>query len=151
MILTNTQDFVLLLDSKITDKACNTTKRLNFETSVKHALFLKSELKLEMFVPCDEDGSVLEEPIISEHLLDRFSQQPVKSENTPEAYRYRKAKKRVLFKGFENHKIEDFKKYLKITNNELRTNGVFSRVEHLVNNVVVYPIELTEAGIKQFM
>ena len=28
----------------------------------KYAKFLKKPLKLEMFVPCDEDGNILEEP-----------------------------------------------------------------------------------------
>ena len=28
----------------------------------KYATFLKQPLKLEMFVPCDEDGNVLEKP-----------------------------------------------------------------------------------------
>ena len=31
-----------------------------------YATFLKLPLKLEMFVPCDEDGNVLEEPIFHE-------------------------------------------------------------------------------------
>ena len=75
------------------DQICN--KIFNYTN------FLKQPLNLGMFVPCDEDGNVLEEPIVSEHLLDRFSQQPVKDENTPEAYRYRKAKEKVLFEGFK--------------------------------------------------
>lgn len=66
----------------------------------RYADFLKQPLKKGMFVPCDLDGNVLDEPIISEFLLDRFSKEPIKSKNIPEAYEYRKAKERVLFKGW---------------------------------------------------
>ena len=86
----------------LSDKVKST---LEYEQSYKmirsYANFLKQPLKLEMFVPYDDEGNVLEEPIVSEHLLDRFSQQPIKDENTPEAYRYRKAKEKVLFEGFK--------------------------------------------------
>ena len=48
---------------------------------INYANFLKQNLKLEMFVPCDDDGNILEEINI-----------------------YEKAKEKVLFKGFSMNK-----------------------------------------------
>lgn len=62
--------------------------------------FLSKDVKKGMFIPCDEDDNVLEEPIISEYLLDRPNGTPIKSKNTPDAYKFRKGKERVLFEGW---------------------------------------------------
>ena len=48
--------------------------------------FLKQPLTLGMFVPCDENGNVLEEPL----LLPSY-----------ELDKYRKAKEKVIFDGFD--------------------------------------------------
>ncbi len=61
------------------------------DTVVNYATFLKQPLKLEMFVPCDEDGNVLEEPII------RFDG----GYDIDEVEIYQQSKERVLFEGFE--------------------------------------------------
>ena len=61
---------------------------------INYANFLKQPLELCMFVPCDEDGNVLEEPRPQEgdngnwNYQARFNQ-------------YQQAKERVLFEGFE--------------------------------------------------
>jgi hypothetical protein len=54
----------------------------------KYADVLKQPLKLGMFVPCDEDGNVLEEPTPEDILYD---------DNIYE--QYQQAKERVLFEG----------------------------------------------------
>ena len=70
------------------------TSQLHYELRCikKYAKFLKQEIKLEMFVPCDEDGNVLGEPYNDGNgdnyfgvLLDE----------------YQKAKEKVLFEGFD--------------------------------------------------
>ena len=61
-----------------------------------YAKFLKQPLKLEMFVPCDEDGNVLEEPQMR---LERnsFDEEDM-DYDAQELYDYIKAKEKVLFK-----------------------------------------------------
>ena len=54
--------------------------------------FLKQPLKLEMFVPCDEDGDILEEPEDYEQRLPNMM-----TEYNDEIYRYEQAKEKVLF------------------------------------------------------
>ena len=63
-------------------KSIKTTKEI-FE----YANFLKQPLKLEMFIPCDEDGNVLITPTEFNPIY--WSEQ------------YAKAKEKVLFDGFE--------------------------------------------------
>lgn len=65
----------------------------------KYANFLKQPLKLEMFVPCDADGNVLEKP--EEHF-------PTGNNNLEEQIfakqkQYQKAKEKVLFEGWFIH------------------------------------------------
>lgn len=54
----------------------------------RYASFLSKPLTLGMFVPCDEDGNVLEEPIETIGGVELYNEQ------------YQQAKKRVLFEGF---------------------------------------------------
>jgi len=68
----------------------NNKQRLNkYSEIVCYAKFLKQPLKLEMFVPCDEDGNVLTQcKEICACECDKIKN-------------YRKAKEKVLFEGFE--------------------------------------------------
>ena len=72
-----------------------------FNSLEKYATFLRQPLKLEMFVPCDEDGDILEEPEDYEQRLPNMM-----TEYNDEIYRYEQAKEKVLFEGF---KIYDYK------------------------------------------
>ena len=63
---------------------------------VDYANFLKQPLKLEMFIPCDDDGSFLEQPLFKDYsgvLPDINYKDALK--------RYKKALSKVIFKGFE--------------------------------------------------
>ena len=78
-----------------------TTLAESFQRCVTYAKFLKQPLKLEMFVPVNEDGNILQEPeefkewIKSDHYFNA-------SESvTHQCRRYKKAKEKVLFKGFD--------------------------------------------------
>ena len=57
----------------------------------KYANFLKQPLKLEMFVPCDEDGNVLED-ITGQGMIPFYVEK---------AHRFLTAKEKVLFEDFE--------------------------------------------------
>ena len=52
-----------------------------------YSKFLKQPLELWMFVPCDDNGNVLKEPIINDSI---------------KIWTYQQAKERCLFEGFEN-------------------------------------------------
>ena len=73
-----------------------------FNSLEKYAKFLKQPLKLEMFVPCDDEGIVLEEPKIEEEYVDEHTTQIFAQYQ----YDLDKAKEKVLFEGF---KIYDYK------------------------------------------
>ena len=73
-----------------------------FNSLEKYATFLRQPLKLEMFVPCDEEGNVLEEPKIEEEYVDEHTTQIFAQYQ----YDLDKAKEKVLFEGF---KIYDYK------------------------------------------
>lgn len=68
--------------------------RTNFDN------FLKQPLKLEMFVPCDEDGNVLEEIVFSEQVHIYLNYQE-KQDYVKRCDVYKKAKEKVLFEDCE--------------------------------------------------
>ena len=111
-----------------------------------------------MFVPCDEDGNVLEEPKIEDYFDDgfnlEFNQKHFKDVVLKEYY---KAKEKVLFKGFyyqSNFSKKQNKLYEYIRN---KHPHVFS-FEQINNSTVEslligykkeFLITLTETAIKQ--
>ena len=87
----------------------NVGNRENYPTHEKalswiynYATFLKKPLKLEMFVPCDDEGNILEEPKIEEEDIDEHTTQIFAQYQ----YDFDKSKEKVLFEGF---KIYDYK------------------------------------------
>lgn len=87
-------DFVLKLTEQDEYSATEILDR--FADISRYAKFLKQPLKLEMFIPCDDKGNVLEY-----FPIHRFA-------DNPEKYRqYKKAKEKVLFENVntsKNHK-----------------------------------------------
>ena len=62
----------------------------------KYAQFLKQPIKLEMFLPCDKDGNILQEP------TDQY--------NTPQYYEaemfeYQNAQEKVIFKNVNRRRL----------------------------------------------
>ena len=98
-----------------------------------YAKFQKQPLKLEMFVPCDEDGNVLEEPKIEEEYVDEHTTQIFAQYQ----YDLDKAKEKVLF---ENIPISQAKWLV----------NYFSTIEYLsdISNTIT-PIYLNNNAIKQ--
>lgn len=78
---------ILLANKEITYNECGLR-------ILKYANFLKQPLKLGMFVPCDKDGSVLEEP--SHFELYKLGIAPDESQII-ECGIYEKAKNKILF------------------------------------------------------
>ena len=94
MKLISMTDFVLEIDKN--------DKRLNrkYYAIISYANFLKTPLNLGMFVPCDENGNVLNDP----GLFPSF-----------ELEQYRKAKDKVIFPNFE---LTQQSTYFILTHNE---------------------------------
>lgn len=106
-------DFILqkgkkgILPLSITDVFKQGAKRTN-EIFI-YAKFLKQPLKLEMFVPCDEDGNVFQLPKVC-----------ICTDSCSLCKKYQKEKEKVLFEGFEF-----FDKHENGLNNMLGNYGVF--------------------------
>ena len=99
-----------------------------YKDLVNYAKFLKQPLKLEMFVPCDENGNVLPE----EH----------KFLSCTKGYEYGKAKEKVLFEGFVLEKDE------LINNGILFWVGKFEGNEN-IENCISSNLTLTPNAIKR--
>ena len=90
-------DFVL----KYLDSGYNQYDALkNNILMLRYAKFLNQPLQLGFFVPCDENGNVLEEPKRWNDYL-QFPDSFDGNKEWGELYNYELAKERVLFKGFE--------------------------------------------------
>jgi hypothetical protein len=92
--LTSMTDFVLE-QIELNNKKINDDSR-TLDIIDNYAQFLKTPLSLGMFIPCDEDGNVLITPTEFNPIY--WSEQ------------YKKAKEKVLFKGFEVKNHSNFKK-----------------------------------------
>lgn len=124
---------------------------------INYARFLKQPLKLEMFVPCDKDANVLEEPTMEKYGWYSANHQEEQSgwmyeegesEYNKAISKYRKSKAKVLFEGFEvkgNYIMYyDFAYMMKY---ELEGKTVENIIDEIPNN----SLQLTQNAIKQFL
>lgn len=96
-----------------------------------YATFLKQPLKIEMFVPCDDEGNVLEY-----FPIHRFA-------DNPEKYRrYKKAKENVLFEL----KIDSDYKF-DISDYKFICNYYVNLENWLKDNDVLYKIKLSQTAL----
>lgn len=103
----------------------NNYRQQRFSQIVDYAMFLKQPLELWMFVPCDEDGNVLE---------NKFYPSSMSFSNDANIYRekYQQAKERCLFvwqKGFDYKVICEMFKDLE--------------------DIILFEFELTQTAKKQ--
>ena len=89
MKLISMTDFVLEQSKRIMN--VEITHLESHNQIVNYANFLKQPLKLEMFVPCDDNGNVLE-GIIGNGMIHNYSEK---------VKQYEQAKDKVLFDGFD--------------------------------------------------
>ena len=94
-----------------------------------YAKFLEQPLKLEMFVPCDENGNILEEPQMRPE-RNSFDEEDM-DYDAQELYDYIKAKEKVLFEGFEFVSRTDETWLFKINGNFPRIVGKKLTIESL--------------------
>lgn len=140
MKLISMTDFVLVEQMKLNQAKNLKLKHLYsqyLDRIFNYANFLKQPLKLEMFVPCDENGNFLEEPIFHEP----------NNENEIGNYEklieeYYEAKEKVLFEGFVLEKDE------LINNGILFWVGKFEGNE-IIENCISSNLTLTQNAIKR--
>lgn len=124
-------DFVLNLDN-------NDLNEKKIESIFNYANFLKQPVKIEMFIPCDDDGNVLEIP--------QYKSNEEKVEQ--EFLEYQKAKEKVLFEGFEYFKVE--KNGFLVKNKETNYIVFFHKKRKQTLELLQYAkLELIETAIKQ--
>lgn len=123
-----------------------------------YSKFLKQPLEKWMFVPCDEDGNILEYPEFHEP-----NNEDEIGDYDELIYEYQQAKERCLFKNIlvNNTKlaIKSYKGIRVYNYNDSPYYRWFSEVfekdgkpryEKTIEDLLVYDLELTEAAIKQF-
>ena len=106
-----------------------------------YAKFLKQPLKLEMFVPCDEEGDILEEPTNYEKRLLNMM-----TEYNDEVYTYYQAKEKVLFEGFKPYEDYECTKYEDVYVDEEVCDGKFT-IEELIKDVGKTKIKLSQTAL----
>ena len=145
MKLISMTDFVL----EQTAKEFSAIKRLN--QIIGFAEFLKQPLKLEMFVPCDGEGNILEQPVYTTSHSDECYCKGCEEETkrcSDLQNQYQKAKEKVLFEGFGVKYFDLRKKSYLIFNNDFVLDLTFKHKKY-IESLIHLNIELTPTAIKQ--
>ena len=143
MKLIKITDFVLSFGTE--------SNKLNYEQAYdlisSYARFLKTNLNLGMFIPCDEKMNILKEPNHYRRFTskDYLNENPKMSEKwIEECEKFKKAKSKILFKDFEFFIDHDFEKYVMAEGFVLSIESLYTmKIEDIVDN----DIELTRIGI----
>jgi len=139
-------DYVLDLE-KETNPLGKTLNKLNVEDVAKYgkcfkyAVFLKQPLKLEMFVPCDDEGNVLEDGVYEARHI-------VAVTNDEKFKQYQQAKEKVLFKGCRvilDNECNDY--YIEINGDYF--GWISDDLPKNMEKIIGLNLELTEAAQKQ--
>jgi len=127
----------------MTDFVLDQKSKFNTETLQKifnYASFLKQPLKLEMFVPCDDEGNILEEETI-------YSKEESCVFDSDAFDKYQKAKEKVLFEGDFTLKEHGENKVVYLNENSFYTSWNKSKT---IENLLYLNLTLTQNAIKQF-
>ena len=135
-------DFVLRINEieKEIDQFFDSWRMKQLRIIENYAKFLKQPLKLEMFVPCDDDGNILENP-----------DETIYKEKDKECYGwdmidYEKAKEKVLFEGFKPYEDYECAKYEEVYVDEEVCDGKFT-VEDLIKDAGKTKIKLSQTSL----
>ena len=131
-------DFVLqaVQTPNVNEAICWEQTEARLQKIYQYSLFLKQPLKLEMFIPCDEDGNILITPTEFNPIY--WSEQ------------YKKAKENVLFEGFEVKNHSNFKKSIGTKSNIFHVfwyqdgRWVLSKGIKIIEDLARFNLELTK-------
>ena len=135
-------DFVLEQVRKMEDKETTYLKIFNY------AKFLKQPLKLEMFVPCDNQGNILKEPKKDNFLTQSGLYQT--DYHTESLKQYEQAKEKVLFEGFTYNSEDELIEKIE-TDGTIWSIDIDDIVKYTIEDMVQCDLQLTQNAIKQFM
>ena len=141
MKLTSITDFLIERTDLELKKEKQNFKNLGLD-NYAYANFLKRPLELGMFIPCDDNGNVLEEKMIFASDDKDYVFESKKFDV------YQQAKERILFKGFIDNGTGNA--ILQQSPNALVVDMNFYKnrtIEYLLNSKCT--IQLTETAIKQ--
>lgn len=105
---------------------------------LNYAKFLKQPLELWMFVPCDEQGNVLEEPAVE--FFDSGNIEKDCNDYAQYFDNYKEAKERVLFEDCIYH--DD------IVRNAFCKIRIYAFEGMTIENLTIYKVKLTSTAIK---
>ena len=106
----------------------------------KYSTFLKQPLKLEMFVPCDDEGNVLDKPQIDN---ENFSTLKPFERNE-----YQQAKEKVLFEGCSISKLMP-DNYYQVYCDSDRILWLSWNKSKTIEDLILSNLTLTESAKKQ--
>ena len=110
--------------------------------------FLEQPLKVEMFVPCDEEGNVLEEPKRWKDYL-QYPDSFDGNKEWNELYDYQQAKEKVLFEGIE-FRTNGGVNFLTIKEDTFAFFDFNVKFKNLtIEYLIQYNLQLTENAVKQ--
>ena len=137
-------DFVLRINyiEKEIDQFFDSWRMKQLRIIENYAKFLKQPLKLEMFVPCDDEGIVLEEPKIEEEYVDEHTTQIFAQYQ----YDLDKAKEKVLFEGFEEMKNAAVRDCVWIKDTETKFH-IDTRYGTTVEQLIKSNLKLTQTAL----
>jgi len=120
----------------------------SFVKCANYANFLKKPLKLEMFVPCDDEGNVLKEVEKGRDKLYDSQDTSSDSQHYHQQWhmrinQYQQAKEKVLFEGFETDKS------YQAVNHKLRFFVYDIRESDTIEDYIKFNLTLTESAKKQ--
>jgi len=114
----------------------------------RYANFLKKPLELGMFIPCDEDGNVLEDPELT---MLQGDGETYYSASDEEFKQYWEAEERVLFDGFQISDIFDNNNIgIHSCSLSFSTKNFKAKFENkTIKELIHYDITLTESAINK--
>jgi hypothetical protein len=136
-------------------------KARRFTNCLKYAKFLKKPLKLWMFIPCDYDGNILEEPTKYSNWTNfDYSGTDIGFEDEKLCREYQKAKERCFFEDF---KIKEFEEPYSAMSKSVCIADVFhpfwfqkdtqswhlSKHVSVIDDLAKYELFITETAINQ--
>ena len=155
--LISTTEFVKL----VKDNSTSLTERSianQYIQCLRYANFISQKPELWMFVPCDEDGNVLEEPKLP---YEKATWCDKCAELNPDYAKWYNARSKVLFKGwkfvektkrgyYKLQKDDETTMYLDVSEGLLNGTGHSNTLEYM-QFISTELLELTETALKQIL
>jgi len=136
-----------MVDYVLNEKLNDTIDKDLYDIHKDYAKFITQHSEKWMFVPCDEDGNVLEEPISDYEPINFWNEGIIDEKHNILYGEYEEAKAKVLFKG--NFSVIDRKTY-KIVKLDNKTIWISWNKSKTIEDLIPYNLEVTESIAKKY-